>query len=397
VSRLLVLLPDLPYPLDAGAKIRNHGLLKLLAEDHEVDALAFGEPECGEELELGKLARRYAIVAVPAPRSALRRAVDMARTGLPDIVHRRLSRVFRDKLGCFVQDGDYDAVQAEGIEMAGYLWSVPARQRIYDAHNAEFLLQRRFAEAAPSAAGRLYSRLQWRRLERFERAIIRTSRLTLAVSQHDANQLRALASPQANVQVVRNGIDATAYPFAPPRPNQPPNVLFVGKLDFRPNAEALRWFVDDILTAVRAAVPHASLFAVGAAPPAWLVRVGQHDDRVAVTGYVDDERPYLARCAALILPLRTAGGSRLKALIALASGVPIVSTRVGMEGLEAEADIHYLAAESSAEWVIALERLLGDVPLRQRLANAGRMLVEQHYDWSAIRAEVRAAYQWLSA
>jgi len=243
----------------------------------------------------------------------------------------------------------------------------------------------------------LYSRVQWRRLERFEGAVVSSSRLTLAVSHHDANQLRALAGTEANVQVVRNGIDATAYRFAAPRSDQPPNVLFLGKLDFRPNAEALEWFVDDVLPSVVAAVPQVRLFAVGASPPAWLVRVGQHDDRVAVTGYVEDERPYLDRCAALILPLRTGGGSRLKALIALASGVPIVSTRVGMEGLEVQTGVHYLAAESPSDWVLALRRLLGDAALRQRLAHAGRQLVEQQYDWSAIRAEVRAAYEWLSA
>ncbi|HKB46488.1 MAG TPA: hypothetical protein VKC57_02255, partial [Ktedonobacterales bacterium] len=82
MSRLLVLLPDVPHPLDAGAKIRNHGLLKLLAADHEVDALAFGEPECGTEL--AKLVRRSAVVPFPAQRSAARRAIDMSRTGLPD-------------------------------------------------------------------------------------------------------------------------------------------------------------------------------------------------------------------------------------------------------------------------------------------------------------------------
>jgi glycosyltransferase involved in cell wall biosynthesis len=395
VSRLLVLLPDVPSPLDAGAKIRNRGLLRLLAADHEVDAIAFGDPDCGPEL--AKLVRRCAVVPVPAARSAITRAVGMARTGLPDVAHRRVSRAFRDKLRCFVRDGHYDAVQAEGIEMAGYLWDVPTRQRVYDAHNAEFLLQRRFATSAASVWARLYSRVQWRRLERFEGAVVSSSRLTLAVSHHDANQLRALAGKEANVQVVRNGIDTTAYRFGAPRSDQPPNVLFLGKLDFRPNAEALEWFVDEVLPSVVGAVPQARLFAVGASPPAWLVRVGQHDDRVAVTGYVADERPYLDRCAALILPLRTGGGSRLKALIALASGVPIVSTRVGMEGLEVEPGVHYLAAESPSDWVRELRRLLGDAALRQRLAHAGRQLVEQQYDWSAIRAEVRAAYEWLSA
>jgi glycosyltransferase involved in cell wall biosynthesis len=298
-------------------------------------------------------------------------------------------------LRCFLQDEAYDAVQAEGIEMSGYLWDVPRRQRIYDAHNAEFLLQRRFSTAAGSPAAKLYSRVQWRRLERFEGALVRSSRMTLAVSHHDANQLLALAGTPTTVRVVRNGIDASAFRFAVPQSDQPPNVLFLGKLDFRPNAEAVGWFVRDVLRPLAALVPQARLFAVGAAPPAWLVRIGQHDDRLAVTGYVEDERPYLERCAALVLPMRTGAGSRLKALIAMASGLPIVSTRVGMEGLDAQPDVHYLAAESAAEWVSCLHRLLGDPVLRQRMARDGRLLVEQQYDWSVIRSDVRMAYAWL--
>ena len=114
-----------------------------------------------------------------------------------------------------------------------------------------------------------------------------------------------------------------------------------------------------------------------------------------MTGYVADERPYFARSAVLVLPLRTGGGSRLKALVAMASGVPIVSTRLGMEGLEAEPEVHYLVADSATEWIVALERVLESPALRERLACNARALVEQRYDWAAIRSDVEAAYAWL--
>jgi glycosyltransferase involved in cell wall biosynthesis len=390
VSRLLFLLPAIPEPLDAGAKIRNHGLLKLLGAEHEVDAIALGS---AEHARLGDLVQRSKIIAEPRPRSRLRRAVDLAGSELPDLAMRRWSPAFMEAVRCFSTKGEYAAVQAEGIEMARYLTAIPARRRIYDAHNAEFLLQRRFAESARSPLGALYSRLQWRRLQRFEGSVVRSSRLTLAVSEHDANQLLALAGRGGCVRVVPNGLESAAYPFVPQAQRGGQNVLFLGKLDFRPNAEALAWFVETVLPQLA----EVRLFAVGAAPPGWLVKAGQHDDRVAVTGYVADERSYLARCAALVLPLQVGGGSRLKALIAMASGLPIVSTRVGMEGLDVTPEVHFLAAESTAEWVGCLRRLLGDPDLRQRLASNGRTLVEQRYDWSAIRADVRAAYAWLDA
>jgi polysaccharide biosynthesis protein PslH len=297
----------------------------------------------------------------------------------------------------FVAAGAYAAVQAEGIEMARYLYLIPPGQRIYDAHNAEFLLQRRFSKTAASPYLRLYSRLQWRRLERFERRLVQDSRLTVAVSQHDANQLSALAGEGGLVQVIPNGIDTAAYPFTAPGPEQAANLLFLGKLDFRPNAESAEWFVRTVLTPLFESVPEARLFAVGASPPRWLVHAGQHDDRIAVTGYVADERPYLARSAALVLPMRTGGGTRLKALIAMASGLPIVSTRLGMEGLDAEPGEDYLLAEGAADWVATLQRLIEDPTLRARLAHNGRALVERRYDWSALRAQLSAAYAWLDA
>ncbi|HEX8969071.1 MAG TPA: glycosyltransferase, partial [Chloroflexota bacterium] len=95
------------------------------------------------------------------------------------------------------------------------------------------------------------------------------------------------------------------------------------------------------------------------------------------------------------LPVRTGGGSRLKALVAMASGLPIVSTRIGMEGLDVEPETHFLVADSEAEWLLAVRRVLFEPGLRQRLARNARILVEQRYDWTALEAEVLAAYACL--
>jgi glycosyltransferase involved in cell wall biosynthesis len=377
-----MLLPSVPWPADAGAKMRNAGFLHVLRETHEVDVLAFGASSDQRPDEQ--------VVSPPPVRSIGRRVVHLCRSDLPDMALRLWSPAFAQALACRLERTRYDAVQAEGIEMARYLRLVAPERRVYDAHNAEFLLQQRLATSTVGAAA-LYSRLQWRRLERFERTVVRNSRLTVAVSAHDANQLLALAGGAANVQVVPNAIDIERYPFRPPAAGAARNLLFLGKFDFRPNAEALAWFIREVLPGGDAS----RLFAVGGAPPKWLVRSGQRDQRIAVTGYVPDERPYLARCAALVLPVWTGGGSRLKALVAMAVGLPVISTRLGMEGIEAEAGTHFLQAETAAEWIESVRRILSDAELRRRLACEARALVEQRYDWSAMREYVRTAYGWL--
>jgi polysaccharide biosynthesis protein PslH len=391
-KRLLFLLPSVPDPPDSGARLRNLMLLRLGSRSCSVHALAFGQPEDGARL--AALAEHSEVVPSPRKRSAFTRAARLASSGLPDMAVRLWSPAFAERVRCMAEP--CDLVQAEGIEMARYLSLIAPGKRVYDAHNAEFLLQRRLAEASPNAAASLYSRLQWRRLERFERAVVCSSALTLAVSQHDANQLRALAHGES-VSVLPNGIDIAAYPFRAPTAEEQPNLLFLGKLDYRPNAEAVRWLLDQVLPELFQRLPTTRLFVVGANPPAWLVRAGQHEPRVAVTGHVDDERSYLARCAALLLPVQVGGGSRLKALVAMASGLPIVSTRVGMQGLDAVAGQEFLGAESATEWVATLARVLGDSDLRRSLAQHARGLVERRYDWQAIEPLLHAVYEPLEA
>jgi len=215
--------------------------------------------------------------------------------------------------------------------------------------------------------------------------------MTLAVSEHDANQLLALAG-DACVPVVPNGLDTAAYGYRAPGTEDAPDMLFLGKLDYRPNVEALHWLLHNVLPAVFEVVPRARLFAVGANPPRWLIEAGQHDPRIAVTGYVPDERPYLERCAVLVLPLRVAAGSRFKALIGMACGVPIVSTSIGMEGLAAEPGQHFVRADSAEAWIQALQRLLTVSEERAVLARRARALIDEHYDWSAIRPALQSAY-----
>lgn len=397
--KVLYLLPSVPVPADSGARMRNAGILRLAARRHEVHALAFGTTLQGDRL--AKLARKAHVLPQPADRTPTIRLRGTLASPLPDMAERLWSVELARTLNTWLATDRYDIVQAEGIEMARYLRAVPpGTRRVYDAHNAEFLLQRRAWEttdwtAGPSAAAAgAYSLAQWRRLEVFEREVVRSSDLTLAVSYHDANQLDALAGPPPKTVVVPNAVDVASYPHQVDR-GESQTLLFLGKLDFRPNREGIAWLVRRVMPRVFVTLGGVRFFAVGASPPRWLVREGQRNDRLAVTGYVEQEQPYLDRAAMLVLPLRVGGGSRLKALVAFASGIPVLSTRIGMEGLDAVAGEHYAAAESEDEWAEAIVDLLQSPAERARLAVNARRLVEERYDWEQIRPTLDAAYDRL--
>jgi glycosyltransferase involved in cell wall biosynthesis len=269
---------------------------------------------------------------------------------------------------------------------------------IYDAHNAEHILQARAAAVERGRAVRwpaaLYAHTQARKLRCYERIVRLACDLTLAVSAPDRDALVALA-PEKPVAIVPNGVDAASYRPIPLRAATEvaagPRLLFFGTLDYRPNVDAARWLVREIWPAICQSFPHAELAIVGARPTA-AVRALSRRAGVVVHGDVPDVRPHLAVADIVVVPLRFGAGSRLKVLEALAAGRPVVSTPLGCEGLAVRDGCHVLLAADAPGFVAALDRLCRGERLRAALARAGRQLVEERYDWSRITPQLLALY-----
>ena len=413
--KVLFLTPRVPYPLDAGTSLRNFRLLQSAAGAHEVDLLSFlDRPLRPDHLEaLEKVCGRVELRPAP-PHPALRRLARTLSAPLPDMAYRRWSPTFGAVLQQMIADERYDVVQAEGIEMARYLplcqetgpgvagaEPAPAERagpkRVFSEHNVEYLLQRRAYEVDRVAPRRwpkaLYSLLQARKLARFEAAACRLADVTLTVSAQDAEALRTL-EPRGQYRVIPNAIDPEAYP---PRDSTSsrPALLFAGTLEYRPNADAARWLLDAVMPAVWARVPQTQVFVVGRGPAPDLVARGQRDPRIAVTGLVESVDPYWARSTVYVLPVRGGGGRRFKALEAMAAGLPLASTPMGMEGIDAEDGTHYLGGASAGALADAIARLLEDQPLRERIVAAAGVLVRQQYDWRVVAPRLLDVYREL--
>jgi glycosyltransferase involved in cell wall biosynthesis len=119
---------------------------------------------------------------------------------------------------------------------------------------------------------------------------------------------------------------------------------------------------------------------------------------VEVTGTVADIRPYYREALAVVVPLRTGGGTRLKIIEAMAAGLPVVSTSLGAEGLELRPPEHFLAADRGEEWLPALELLASQASTRARLVEAGLRLAKTRFDWEVLGAGLYRTYsQWLDS
>ena len=141
---------------------------------------------------------------------------------------------------------------------------------------------------------------------------------------------------------------------------------------------------------VRRDTPGATLTIVGR-DDAPVARVLRHTPGVHLTGYVDDVSPYYERARALVVPLRSGGGMRVKILETLARGLPVISTRIGYEGIDAVPGVHLLAADTPADFAAEVQRAFRDDALLSELARAGRALVLERYDTEVVGAELRQA------
>jgi glycosyltransferase involved in cell wall biosynthesis len=165
-------------------------------------------------------------------------------------------------------------------------------------------------------------------------------------------------------------------------------------MNYPPNVDAAVWFCEQILPTVRARLPEFMFRIVGRDPTPQVRALARHQG-VVVTGQVPDIAPHLADCLALLVPLRSGGGTRLKIIEAMALGRPVVSTPIGAEGLEVVDGQTILLAETAGQFADQLVALVNSPELRDRLARHGRALVEARYDWRQCLAGLDRLYDRL--
>jgi glycosyltransferase involved in cell wall biosynthesis len=229
--------------------------------------------------------------------------------------------------------------------------------------------------------------LQARLVEGEERRWSPRVALNLAVSDADAEELRALA-PDARFDMVPNGVDVDT--FVPVHDATQEGIVFVGGMSWFPNADALEFFDEKILPLVRARDPQETVTWVGRAKPEVIASYAQRG--IHLTGHVDDIRPYVARAACYVVPLRIGGGTRLKILDAWAMGKAVVSTSVGCEGLSAVDGQNILIRDDPAEFAAAVTTVLHDTGLRGALERNARATAEERYSWDVIGETMRRLY-----
>jgi glycosyltransferase involved in cell wall biosynthesis len=308
--------------------------------------------------------------------------------GAPYTVTRHFDAATHAAIDAAVRQRRPDLVYCDHLSMMEYgrRLDVPL---VYDAHNVEHAVVRRFAAARPGLLMRLASSVEWRRVRTYERDACRLSRLVFAVSDVDRRALAELAGRQVPICTVPIAVDAASV-TARSTPWPAPALLFLGGLHWPPNAEALGFFIRDIWPIVLRARPDATLVSVGRddhpMAPVWRRTPG-----VTLTGWVEDIEPHVASSRVLVVPMRAGSGMRVKILEAMARGLPIVSTSLGCEGIDIRSAEHLLVADDPKAFAAAVLQLMTDGDLCSSLAASARRLALARYDVQVVATTVLQA------
>ena len=389
--RILFLVGHSPWPLTQGRSLRNYQILKYLAERHELDVL------CGYSQELPVIwpseveSLWDSFKAFPWPvRSKWRRVIGLSRNW-PDLWQAHFNPDLINEGRDLLRSGKpYGRMHVAGFEMFGCASAIISATGasvplVLDEHNIEFRLQQSLGESRigirPSIPYRLFNSMQVRKLRREETAAWKTAAHVLTVSKADRQEVIRIKEPK-RVLLLPNGVEAQGgtkgISSQAPRPFQ---LSFIGKMDYRPNVLAMKWFCSEVFPHLQALQPQVRLRIVGRDPAPEILELSSMD-RITVTGYVEDLGPYYAPGTIAILPMFHGGGTRLKVLEAIMQGVPLVSTALGISGISLGEGRHCLLAEDAGEFVEAINSLWTEQVDIELLVRESRKFVSVNFDWS---------------
>jgi polysaccharide biosynthesis protein PslH len=407
--KILLLTQILPFPPDAGPKVKTwHVLRYLVKRGHQVTLVSFVR---AEEQQYIQDIERLGIEFYPVPirRSRVMDAYYLLRsqvTGRPFLIERDDLPAFRQTVERLLAQQSFDAVHADQLTMTQF--AKPEAQefggtaRIFDAHNATWSIFKQMQENASFFLKPILS-LEAARIRRYEGQVVRNFEHTLVVTKPDqqllvqaCNGSQRAYSQEGKISVIPIAVDTgQLQPIA--REAGSTNIITLGTLHYPPNADGIRWFLQEVYPLIKRSKPNATLTVIGKNPPADFIQAAREDPSITVTGYAADLQPYLQQAALMVVPVRAGSGMRVRILEAFARGVPVVTTTIGLEGIHARPGEAVLVGDTPEEFARQVICLITDPAMQNRLSQNGLDLVKSKYDWQVVLQELDRLYADISA
>ena len=396
--RILFVVPYMPNLI----RVRPYNLIRaLIRRGHQVTVLTLtSNPD--EVRQAQELAQECLVFTRPLPRwRSLVNSLRALPGDAPLQAHYCWQPALAQDLKRLVQQAQYDVVHVEhlrGARYATYLkQQIPAAQRppiVWDSVDCISFLFRQAATQSQSTFGRLITRLELQRTERYEGSLLGQFEHVLVTSPADREALSALPSgptPPAPIHVIPNGVDLHYFQPDSSQLRQPDTLVLSGKMSYHANITMALYLVREVMPRVWSQLPNVRLTIVGKDPPREILSLATNDS-INVTGTVADIRPYLQQASIAVAPIRYGAGIQNKILEAMACGTPVITTPAATAALSATAGRDLIIAADAPAFATAILELLSNKARRQAVAAAGLSYIRSCHDWDAISGQLERVY-----
>lgn len=389
--KILMLTPYLPYPLLSGGQIRSYNLLKNLSRKHDITLFSFirKNEEKAHLPELQKFCRKV-VVFKRRPAWDIRNLIISGLTAYPFLVAIYISHTLRTQVTKELQENDYDLIHAETFYVMPNIpkTNIPTllvEQTIEYLGYQTFARQSRLFPIKPLllfdvAKIKFWEKYYWKQASRL-----------VTMSKEDKEFIQNQGARPLKIDVVANGVDIEFFERNARQKPEAPIVLFVGNFKWLPNKDAALFLARDIWPRIRKLKPNARLWIVGANPTQEILNL-QKSPGVTVLGDVPDIRDVFSKASVMLSPVRNGRGTRYKILESMAAEVPVVATRLSVEGIAIKPGVHALVSDEAETLAQNTVEVLESPSLQKTLSQNGKKLVAENYNWQKISKKLDSIY-----
>lgn len=380
---ILFVCKTLPHEKVIGGPVIIYNRVRILSQRHNVSLLCFVSPEeSGHTGTVSRFCRDFEAVPMPSYDRPLRKAWDWLFSPVPVYFLNNCSAEMYGRLREMVGRYRYDVVISEYSMVAQYLFRNPdlaGIKRVMSVHECYYLARRKAWKVQGFSRAGLSALFNLKGLRKYEFDMYADADKVLVLTPEGRRELLEVR-PDLDIAVVPHGVDVD-YFCVSGECSREPAVMFLGNYPHDPNRDAVIFFHENVWPLVKEEVPEALFYAVGKDPTPDLLELARSDPSVIVTGTVEDVRPYFERVKVFVNPVRIGGGFRGKILEAMSMGLPIVTTSLGAEGVDAEDGRDMFVADDPADFAAATVRLLRDDGLCDSLGERARDMALKGFSW----------------
>lgn len=387
--KILMITPYLPYPLYSGGQIRSYNLLKNLAKKHEITLFSFVKEVVPSHIrELEKFCTKIEVFQ----RRKAWSLTNVLLAGLsfyPFLVAIYYSRTLKKKINEELKKEEYDLIHAETFYVMPNIPKTKVPTLLVE-QTIEYLVYDHFLEALKFKFLKPFLAIDIFKIKFWERFLWKKADKVVAMSISDREKMKKLVS-NLSVEIIPNGIDSNFFSEVKKKSSKNPTILFVGNFSWLQNREAIFFLIEKVWPIIVRNIKAVSLLIVGKNPTEKIRKIAKRQT-ILIDSSVSDIRTAYSRSDVLLAPIFGPGGTRYKILEAMASSIPVVTTKKGIEGIPAHDGEDVLVGTTPKELAKLTINLIKNKNLREKISENAKKLVQQRFDWQAISKKLDRVY-----